>query len=159
VIELRGKSQIRIEVLHMGSLTDLLAEVPLAAVLRERVALVEEKYDRAIKENAALKRRVEELERENETLRAQIPAATGPRLGDDTARVLVHLFKAADMDDRDVGRMAGRLQMELGVMQYHLDRLQQAGYADVTGGDYVNGYVFWALTPAGRQHVVESKLI
>jgi hypothetical protein len=42
------------------------------------------------------------LEREVEALRAQIPSEPA-RLGDYTVRVLVHLFKAAELEERDVG--------------------------------------------------------
>jgi DNA-binding MarR family transcriptional regulator len=82
----------------------------------------------------------------------------GGGLGEDTARVLAHPFRA-EGDSRDVGMMARALQMEKGVMKYHLDRLDEAGFATCTGGSYVSGHVYWALTPDGRRHVVEHKLI
>jgi hypothetical protein len=42
----------------MGLLQDLLTEVPLSAVLRERVALAEDRYERAIKESEGYKQRI-----------------------------------------------------------------------------------------------------
>jgi DNA-binding HxlR family transcriptional regulator len=50
------------------------------------------------------------------------------------------------------------LGMEIGVLKYHLDRLREARLADVAGGNYVHGHVYWALTPAGRKYTVERKL-
>ncbi len=57
----------------MGAIQDLLQEVPLSAVLKERVALAEQKYERAMRENADLKQRIQTLEEENAGLRTQIP--------------------------------------------------------------------------------------
>jgi hypothetical protein len=144
----------------MGWLMDTLQEVPLSAVLRERVALVEQKYEAAIRENAELKKRVLTLEEETSALRSQIPSkqdAGGDDLGADTARVLAHLFRA-EGDDCDVGAMARALNMAKGLMQYHLDHLDVAGLATCTGGN-VNGDVYWGLTPKGRRYAVEHKLI
>jgi hypothetical protein len=54
----------------MGALQDLLQEVPLSAVLKERVALAEQKYEGAITEIADLRQRLPALEEENTALRA-----------------------------------------------------------------------------------------
>ena len=142
----------------MGWLQDLLKEVPLSSVLKERVELAEAKYEGALKESAGYKQRIVDLQRENEELRAQIPSKPSS-LGKDTESVLVHLFKTASRQDRDVGIMAGELGMERSVMQYHLDRLKDASFAKVTSGNYIDDHTYWGLTPEGRQHAVESKLI
>ena len=63
------------------------------------------------------------------------------------------------MMERDVGALAAVLKMEKGVVQYHLDRLDEAGCAESTGANYLHGHVYWALTPEGRRRVVESKPI
>jgi hypothetical protein len=77
----------------MGAIQDLLTEVPLSAILRERVALAEQKYEGAIKEIAALKERVRALEQENAAIRAHVPTQDA-KLDADTARVLAYLFRA-----------------------------------------------------------------
>jgi DNA-binding MarR family transcriptional regulator len=141
----------------MGSIQDLLQEVPLAAVLRERVALADQKYEAALREVEQLKRKVEALERENTELRAQIPKNADLR--DDTKSVLVHLFKAARQEERDIGAMAAALRMEKGVLQYHLDRLREAGLAVRSSGNVLRGQTYWVLTAEGRRRVVEGKLI
>jgi DNA-binding MarR family transcriptional regulator len=81
------------------------------------------------------------------------------RVEDDRVRVLVQLFTADEVDDQDAGTMAGALGMKQGVVQHHLEHLQQAEYANEKGTNYAYGHVYWALTPKGRQHVVERKLI
>jgi len=128
------------------------------AVLKERVALAEQKSDGAMRENVILKQRVSALEEENTALRNQIPKKRTDGLGEDTACVLAHLFRA-EGDSRDVGVMAGALQMEKGIMKYHLDRLDEAGLATCTGFNYVSGNVYWALTTDGRRYAVEHRLI
>lgn len=143
----------------MGWLQDLLKEVPLSSVLRERVVLAEEKFDSASKEVRDCKKRIADLEQEIEALRAQIPSEPAGELATDTTRVLVYVFRAAELDDRDVGAIATALEMERGVLQYHLDRLSDAGLAEVTGGNYVHGHVYWGLTAEGRRYVVEMRLI
>jgi DNA-binding MarR family transcriptional regulator len=144
----------------MGWLQDFLKDVPLSDAQRERIALAEVRYDRAIHEVEGYKRRVAALELENEslTLRAQVPSEPASGLGSDTVRVLVHLFGVEEIDGRDVGAMCRELAMERGALEHHLDRLKKSGLADVTGGNYVLEHVYWALTPEGRRHVAEGKL-
>jgi hypothetical protein len=141
----------------MGLVQDLLEQVPLAAVLRERVALADQKYEAAIRESEQLKRRVEALERENAELRTQIPQAKEVALSNDTKRVLAHLFKA--QTQQDVGAIAMGLGMERGLLQYHLDCLLKYGLADVAGLNYLHDHTYWALTTEGRRRVVEGDLI
>ena len=142
----------------MGTIQELLQEVPLSAVLKERVALAEQRYDGAMSENAALKERVRALEAENASLHAQIPKQHDSGLAQDTMRVLAHLFRA-EGDARDVGMMAQMLQMEKGMVKYHLDELANADLAACTGGNHGTGHVYWALTPVGRKFAVQKKLI
>jgi hypothetical protein len=121
--------------------------------------LAAEKLALATEQNGILKQRIEALEKENAELRAQIPERGDNSLSDDTSRVLVHLLRARTMEERDVGVMADALGMERGLLKYHLDCLKEDSFADCTGGNYVHGHVYWALSPEGRRYVVERKLI
>jgi hypothetical protein len=80
-------------------------------------------------------------------------------LNEDTSRVLVHMFRTQRHEDRDVGAMAGALELERSVLEYHLDRLADAKLAETAGWNYLHGHVYWALTPEGRQHVIEHGLM
>src|SRR5262249_11264622 len=80
-------------------------------------------------------------------------------LSEDTVNVLVHMFKTKSQEDRDVGVMASSLGLEGNVLQYHLDRLQEANLAESTGFNYVLERVYWDLTAEGRRYVVEHKLV
>jgi DNA-binding MarR family transcriptional regulator len=143
----------------MGILQDLLKEVPLSAVLKERVALAEEKYRAAIDQVDTLKKRVTELEGANLRLKGSAKPDCAPPLKDDTKRVLIALFKASTIEDRDVGALARAMQMDRSVLQYHLDRLDEARFAACTGGNYLHGHTYWALTSEGRQFAVEGSLV
>jgi hypothetical protein len=121
----------------------LLTEVPLSAVLKERVALADQKYERAKEEIEGYKRRIAALERDVETLRAQIPSDSSDALDNDAERALVHLFRATEIDARDVGYMARTLGIEQGVLRYHVDQLADGSFAGVSGakspsGDFIN---------------------
>jgi hypothetical protein len=142
----------------MGTIQDLLQEVPLSAVLKERVALAEQKYEIAMRENANQKQRIHALEEENAALHRLIPRQEHGLLDDDAARVLLHLFRA-EGDAKDVGITARMLQMEKGVVQYRLDQLKSAGMAVCTSGNYVKHHMYWGLTPTGRKYAVEKKLV
>lgn len=142
----------------MGLLQDLLKEVPLSAVLKERVALAEQKFDQVDKENQRLRQRVANLEKEVSDLHAQLPCEPAQGLDEDTCRVLVYLFRAQDQK-RDVGALAGHLQIEHGVAEYYLERLNELGLALRTGGNYRYGHTYWGLTTQGRQYVVENDLV
>jgi hypothetical protein len=80
-------------------------------------------------------------------------------LSTDTARVLIHLFRTGQMEARDVGVMASILQLEEGMLEYHLVILDEAKLAENTGFNYLDGGVFWAITPQGRRYVVEHNLL
>jgi cell division protein FtsB len=83
-----------------AGIEDVLKEVPLSAVLKERIALADQKYESAIQQINDLKKKVATLERENADLRAQIPRHKETSLPEDTARVLVQIFRANDIEVR-----------------------------------------------------------
>jgi len=136
----------------MGMMQDLLEEIPHLTVVKERIALAEDAYERAIKENEELKQRIAVLENENAKLCPQVPRKH--EIGDDTARVLVHLFRAKKPEERAVEAMVAALNMERGVLQPHLDRLREANLAQMTGRDYASGHAYWAPTAEGQRYVV-----
>jgi hypothetical protein len=80
-------------------------------------------------------------------------------LSEDTIRVLIHMFRVTDHERRSLVGMAMELNLERNILQYHLDRLQHTGLADVTSFNYRTGNVYWDLTAEGRRFVVERKLV
>jgi hypothetical protein len=120
-------------------------------------AFEEKKYEATLRENEQLKQRVEALDQQNAKLRIQITQTKEAILSDDTNRLLVHMFKAAQA--QDVGTIATALGIERSLLQYHLERLLQSGWAGLANLNYLQGKRYWVLTPKGRQRVVDSKLI
>jgi hypothetical protein len=106
----------------MGAIADLLTEIPLSAVLRERVKLFEQKYELPEGENSALKDKVAKFEQENAGLRARIPAIPSDDLSDDDKKMLTGLFHARNdhtggpfeepVAENDVNALARRLGMD-----------------------------------------------
>jgi len=147
----------------MGWIQEALQELPLSAVLKERVALIQDKYDLAIKENEVLKQQNEFLKEqvaalngENEELRSQIPSEEEITLGEDTERVVLALFKNHEMEDRRLKFLATNLKMEPNILQYHLDKLKRVKLAKFSA--FVSEDAVWTLTARGRAYVVERKL-
>ena len=143
---------------------DWLKDLPLSALLKERLALAEDKYERAAAEDRELAAEIKKVKDQIAALKAEQAEAlqtqkVDPELIEDTVRVLLYLFNTAVPNDRDAGRMSTALKMEPNVLQYHLDRLKAAGFAYGGGSLTVHGHSYWNLTPRGRQHVVEEGLI
>ena len=120
----------------MGWLQDLLKDVSLSAVLQERIKSAEDRFSSVIKENEKLKVQITALEAENSELQktiagsgTKIPQRVGDPLTNDAKKALVHLFRANDDDDRGDRTMARALGVEIGVMKYYLDLLDDAGLA------------------------------
>ena len=141
----------------MGWITDLLKDVPVTAVVKERLALAEDKYKTVADEKNRLQERIAVLEEENASLRAQLPKKKDGALEDDTKRVLVQLFTATDIEDRGVRSISNALRIANGVAKYHLDRLEDANLALCTSADDID--VYWNITPEGRRYAVENKLV
>jgi hypothetical protein len=134
---------------------DALNEAQLQPILRERIALIQDRYDATVRQLEQCQERIADLERENANLRAQIPSTTKITFQPDTVHVLRYLFQhERDRDDREVDLMASRLRMERGVLQYHLGRLKTEKFAH-WGGLTVDGD-YWRISQAGRVHLMEQ---
>ena len=106
----------------MGAIADLLKEIPLSAVLRERVKLVEQKYELLEGENSVLKDRVAKLEQENAELRARMPEIPSDDLSDDDKKTPAGLLHAWNdraggpfgepVVENDLNALARRLGMD-----------------------------------------------
>ena len=73
----------------------------------------------------------------------------------DTIRVLVRLFDTEADEDRNIKSMAREVAMPSSLLQYHLDRLREAGLI-MERGESAYGPVYWTLTSGGRRYVGAS---
>ena len=141
----------------MSRWMDLLQGIPVNAVLRERILLMQEQHDHVLQENEKLRKRVEELEKENSELHAQVPTKAASSLDEEAEDVMVYLFRSSD-DERDVGTMCRSLKMERGVADHQLDtKRRSAGPQDGDGlGMAISGnketITFHLADPAAHGH-------
>src|SRR6266404_1333907 len=75
----------------MGFVTDLLKEIPLSSVLKEKIAVIEAKYAASDTENAILKDDLRKLKAEITKLRKQVEELTHKDDLDDVERELIKL--------------------------------------------------------------------
>ena len=120
--------------------------------------------------NEALSKAAEELDRkvctalaglnlpvrQSEPIRAQ--SSTRHMIDEESKRVLLQLFRT-EGGDNHVELISRALLMDRGILQYHLDRLADFGFAECTGVNYLTGHINWGLTSEGRRYVVENGLL
>lgn len=144
----------------MGWIQDLLKDVPISEVLRERVALAEDKLEAAevAKETAqaqveALKERVALLEQKLAAHESAAPE--DPALEPDAIKVLGYMFNDKSGRSGQIA-MAAALKQEPGMLKYFLDQLRDAGFAQVGSSNMRTGEVYWNLTKEGRKYAVQE---
>lgn len=141
----------------MGLLTDILKEIPQAAVLKEKIADIEAKYAASDTENAILKDDLRNAKTHIAELQKQIEALTHKDDLDDVERALIKLV-ASDLPTN--GKPAAVYAQELGVtrelVQVYLDSLYDKDYLTRMG---INGDTFYDLKPKAREYILKNKLL
>jgi DNA-binding MarR family transcriptional regulator len=122
----------------------------------QRGRLADDACERATKGIEEFKQQITALARIEEEFRAQLLSEGELSLA--TLRVLLHIYTTEKMGHHDVGVMSRRLKMKRQALQFHLDRLGERGLAESARESHRLGHIYWALTPQGRQFVVERKL-
>jgi chromosome segregation ATPase len=150
----------------MGLITDLLKDIPLSAVLREKMASAEQKYAALDTENAILKDdkrelqvRVMELERQVGDLKQEIEKLT--HVGDDLDEVEILLLRALTSPEISTPeQMVGIAGSNLTRVQYHLHRLVEANYVFYGPvGTGIPGPLHCYLTHEGREYLIKRDKI
>jgi hypothetical protein len=133
----------------MGIITDILKEIPLSAVLRERLQELEKKHSdletentKVKEENRKLKSRLEELTKTNE-------------LSENEKKILVLLSSCEQA--LTAAQIAGGLCLSLTKTEYYLGRMWNEY---VYSHDYTNDRPSeYYLLQKGREYLVENDLI
>jgi len=141
----------------MGWIKDALSEVPLSAVLKERVELADQKYEQAEREAEGLRKKIAALETENNELREKVLSENADGLSDETVQVLLFLFRNEEGRSGDK-TLAQNLQLQLSVAKFHLEELNARNLAASRASNYLTGEKYWSLTPQGRRYVIENQL-
>lgn len=137
----------------MGMLLDMLKEVPLSAVLKEKLADAEAEIEK-------LTERVAALEKENVELRSKCQSVTQTSgLREDSVQMLVLMFKDGGRHGLSISQLAGLLNIERSMGQYHMDQLRERKLAKQTGFAVIGKESGWILTPEGRKYAVENSIV
>jgi chromosome segregation ATPase len=110
----------------MGWLTELLKEIPLSTVLREKLVAVEAKHSELEDENARLKDDLREAKAEIKTLEKRIAELT---YADDLPAVEIEILKLL-ADGREPKRqvLARKFNLHFQRLKYHFERMTLEGY-------------------------------
>jgi len=141
----------------MGNLIDLLKEIPLSAVLKEKIGTIEGKYAASEQENASLKDDLRQAKTEITKLKEQIEKLTHKENLDEME---IEFLKAISAyDGLSAEELAERLKLNLQRARYHLQRLQDIGYLRRSqvwiGGEPIPYY----LTQEGRGFLIANGLL
>lgn len=133
----------------MGILIDILKEIPINAVLRDKLQELEKRYEELEFENTQLKG-------ENQSLKSKVKELTSTGgLGENETKILIllSLHNQALPDEL----IAGELGLSLTKTKYYLEKMwKQYVYSYDYTNERPSGYY---LTQKGREYLVENDLV
>lgn len=143
----------------MGGLIDLLKEIPLSAVLKEKIADVEAKYAASDTENAILKDDLHQANMLIAELKQQVKELTHIEdLNETELKLLNHV---ANVDYTRAVPSFLRINffpdLTLARVEYHLERLNQLSYVRSGFVDHLG--IHFAVTQSGRKLLLEKNLL
>jgi len=144
----------------MGIITDILKDIPLSAVLRERLADQEKKMLALETENLALKNENSDLKALVENLRQEIQQTKdiqkekshGILLEEIEENILLSIRKAATLD-----QVAQTQQISSDIAKMHLRKLFDHGLATTRQG--ADRKLYWHIKEPGTKYLIEHKRI
>jgi len=147
----------------------LINEHGSAVILKERIALANDKYSALEKELSASKARESELTAENQSLKLdneklkqeiqrrddviQNEKSHGDLLEQQKVNILLHLSKSNETEPEQIARA---LNIGKQVAIFHLEELSEKNMAFV---DYIMGSSYWSIDQEGRRYLVKNNLI
>jgi len=124
----------------MSLLADILKEIPLSAVLREKISTAEAEITILKDENAFLKDKLREAKTQIGNLEKRIENLThNPDLDETDVLLLKHLALIEHYEQRTAERIALPSELKLLVVKHRLHRLVGSGYLmahSIGGPDY-----------------------
>ena len=138
----------------MGWLTDIFKDVPLSAELRGKLAAVEAENDALKTDNVILKDDLREARAQILNLEKKLEQFAHHSELDDTD-VLV-LKEVALTSEPAASYLAAKLNLELSIVEFHLERLEDLDYLSTWS---IGGVERYSLEPKGRDHLIKKNLI
>jgi predicted nuclease with TOPRIM domain len=157
----------------MGFITDLLKDIPLSAVIREKLIEAEKKLSVFEQQNKNLQANLNQATKEIESLKKlnqELQRATSQKkkkLDKVTEQILKQFFDIGR--DLPLEHFMSTLSLEISIVEYHFDLLLEGGFIQQAtighsgntlidarfGGDSSTPNTF-QITPNGRKYIVEN---
>jgi len=138
----------------MGWLTDLFHEMPLSHELRQKLATVEAESDTLKTENVLLKDDLREAKAEIIRLEKRLDQFTHrPELDQVDVNILTEI---ALNSDPAASYLAAKLSLDLGILEFRLQRLIEIDYLSTWT---IGGSERYSLQPKSREYLVKHNLI
>jgi regulator of replication initiation timing len=155
----------------LGEIEKLINEHGSAVILKERIALVNDKYSALEKELSASKTKVSELEAENkslaldnEKLRQEIQRRDNIIQDNkshtsllDENKIKLLIFLSQQYDRITIEAIVQSLNMNIQIATFHLEELEKSKM--VHGLYYSGDPCDWILIQGGRRYLIENNLI
>jgi predicted RNase H-like nuclease (RuvC/YqgF family) len=140
----------------MSLLADILKEIPLSSVLREKISTIEAENAALQTENAILKDDVRQLKAENHRLKNEVEELTNPLELDEAKTQLLAML--VEHPSLNLYEFLHLLEIERVHLQYHLQELLTQGYVAKRRGPSFPHLPTYLLTQKGRKYVLENHL-
>jgi hypothetical protein len=138
----------------MGWLTDLFNEIQLSPQLREKLAAIESETDALKTDNILLKDDLREAKAQIIRLENRLEEFTHrPDLDETDAQILKEI---ALTSDPDAAYLARKLGLEMGTLDFRLQRLTEIEYLSTWS---IGGSERYSLEPKSREYLVKHNLI
>ena len=142
----------------MSLLSDILKEVPLSSVLKEKIADLEAKNAALETEVAILKDELRKAKQEISVLRADINERDKVIFEiDDTAQKILTVLAKHNVDFPE-DYLVDALQIHPTRLSYYLGELKKAGYVHESIGGYGDPSEY-SLTQKGKQYALSNNLL
>ncbi|HEX8844316.1 MAG TPA: cell division protein ZapB [Pyrinomonadaceae bacterium] len=143
----------------MGILSDLLKEIPLSTVLKEKITTFEQEIAALKQENATLKDDNRKFQAENKRLKDEIQSLTHTDdLAEEEIKILTYLADSNTPNYRD--SIAINLNLNETHLDYFLTILRERDYITWTGSPEIEGVsIKYHLTQKGRVFLIQNNLI
>lgn len=141
----------------MGWITDILKEIPLSAVLKEKLEMREAEYDKLKAERDDLRLQLEKAQAEIQCLKKDAERLK-PGGDLDEAEVKILLLLASARHEIIAGDIAQATGISPTKTQYYVTKLEEAGFVD--GIHFYSGQASeYLIAHKGREYLISRNLV
>ena len=149
----------------MSWITDFLKEIPLSAVLKEKIGIIEDKYAAMETQNSILEgdlrkayAQITQLQHENQRLLDRIEKVTHKEVEDAELKLLKLIADLSEQSETWESVVKPESGLSNARFEYHVHNLEEAGYvsSNVSHRDYGSLY---SLTQMGRRFLISKDML